>query len=82
MALAPSNRGELSAPCGVEAKVSIERMGPKGTSAGDRPGSFGITIAVTLRFSDPAGRLVGINLRRGRDASVSNRLPCASKKVR
>jgi hypothetical protein len=28
MALAPSNTGERSAPCGVEANLSIERMGP------------------------------------------------------
>jgi len=33
MVLAPSYMGELSAPCGVEAKVSIERIGPQGTSA-------------------------------------------------
>jgi hypothetical protein len=46
--LVSSYRLELSAPCGVEAKVSIVRMGPKGTSAEDAPGSFGITIAVTL----------------------------------
>ncbi len=34
--LAPGYTGELSAPCGVEAKVSIERIGPQGTSAEDR----------------------------------------------
>lgn len=33
--LAPGYSGELSAPCGVEAKVSIARIGPQGTSGED-----------------------------------------------
>jgi|HubBroStandDraft_6_1064221.scaffolds.fasta_scaffold28200_3 hypothetical protein len=31
--LAPVSKPEPSAPCGVEANVLIERIGPKGTSA-------------------------------------------------
>ena len=34
--LASGYTWELSAPCGVEAKVSIERVGPQGTPAEDR----------------------------------------------
>jgi hypothetical protein len=34
LVLAPRYSPELSGPCGVEAQVLIERIGPQGTSAG------------------------------------------------
>jgi len=79
--LAPGYTGKLSAPCGVEVKVSIERIGPKGTSAGDIPGSSGSTLAVTLAFRRTcwaAGRnyLSAMPVRQG-----SNRLILLPKKV-
>jgi hypothetical protein len=81
VALAPSQKAGSSAPCGVEAKVSIERIGPNGTSAGEGPGSVGARLAVTLEVQFPAGRLVGIIFRRGGQGEARNRLHRAPKKV-
>src|SRR5580704_6716089 len=39
---------QAGAPSGGEAIVSFERIGPDGTSAGSKPGSSVLTIAVTL----------------------------------
>ena len=41
---------ELGAQCSGEAKVSIERKGPKGTSAGDRPDASDTKLVVALTF--------------------------------
>ena len=41
---------ELGAQCSGEAKVSIERNGPKGTFAGDRPDASGAKQAVAFAF--------------------------------
>jgi hypothetical protein len=46
--LAPGSTRTVSAPFGIEAQVSVERIGPQGTSAEDRLGSSGATLAVTL----------------------------------
>jgi hypothetical protein len=41
---------ELAAQCSGEAKVSIERNGPNGTFAGDRPDASDNTLAVAFTF--------------------------------
>jgi len=41
---------ELGAQCSGEAKVSIERNGPNGTFAGDRPDASGTRLAVAFTF--------------------------------
>jgi hypothetical protein len=43
--------GHLGAQCGGEAKVSIERIGPQGTSAEGRLGSSAVDLAVTLTLT-------------------------------
>ena len=81
MVLAPSYMGELSAPCGVEAKVSIERIGPQGTSAEDRPGSFGVTLAVTLSIQRTCWAAGRHYLSAGPGERNKNHLLLARKKV-
>ena len=41
---------ELGAQCSGEAKVSIERNGPNGTFAGDRPDASENKLVVTFTF--------------------------------
>jgi hypothetical protein len=41
---------QLGAQCSGEAKVSIERNGPNGTFAGDRPDTSDRKLVVTLTF--------------------------------
>ena len=41
---------ELGAQCSGEAKVSIERNGPNGTFAGDRPDASGNKLVVAFTF--------------------------------
>ena len=79
--LAPGYSADLGAPCGVEAKVSIERVGPKGTPAEDTPGSYGITLAVTLTFKRTCWAASRYSLLVAPGPRSSNRLPSAPKKV-
>jgi len=79
--LAPRLSPELSGPCGVEAKVLIERIGPQGTSAGDTPGSSGFTVAVTLALRRTCWAASGNYLRDAPGPRGSNPLLLAPKKV-
>jgi hypothetical protein len=81
LVLAPGYSPELSGPCGVEAQVLIERIGPQGTSAGDIPGSSGLTVAVTLTLRRTCWAAGGNSLSEAPGPRGSNRLLVAPKKV-
>ncbi len=81
MVLAPGNTGKVSAPCGVEAKVSIERVGPQGTPAEDRPGSSGYTLAVALTFRRTRWAAGRYSLSAGPGPRISDSLRPVVKKV-
>ena len=65
----------------ARAKVSIERIGPQGTSAEDRPGSFGVTLAVTLTLRQPRWAAGRHYLRTGPGSRGSIHLSWSPKRV-
>ena len=73
--------GPLGAQCGVEAKVSIERIGTQGTSAEDRLGPSELNLAVALSLRRSCWAAGKHYLTAGPGPRGSNRLLSSSKKI-
>ena len=71
---------ELGAQCSGEAKVSIERNGPKGTIAGDRPDPSSNELVVALAFRGACWATGSIYLRGG-EGPGSRHLPEGPKSL-
>jgi len=71
---------ELGAQCSGEAKVSIERNGPNGTFAGDRPNASDTTLAVAFTFRGTCWTAGSFNISGG-EGPGSRNLPDGLKSL-
>ncbi len=71
---------ERGAQCNGEAKVSIERNGPKGTFAGDRPDASDIKLAVAFTFRGTCWAADSFNIPGGEGRRPQN-LPRGLKRL-
>jgi hypothetical protein len=71
---------KLGAQCNGEAKVSIERNGPNGTFAGDRPDASDTKLAVALTFRGVCWAAGSLNIAGG-EGIESQSLPKPAKSL-